>query len=182
MTHPSVERGLQLRADYPRTVCACEACVTCCKHMPGSLAPGDLERILLHQKATADPTAWLLEHFQASDGARAMKMTPRGPQIIPIRTIVPKLTDTGCVFLKEGKCSIHEVAPFGCAYMDTHQQGREAAHALGAAQVQDWAEGGTYAQAWEVLHDAGKDAIPLGERKQKLMDALEILEETSPRV
>jgi len=44
-----------------------------------------------------------------------------------IGTIVPKVDEQGrCIFLTEDqRCSIHAVAPFGCAYFDTHMAADE---------------------------------------------------------
>jgi len=45
-----------------------------------------------------------------------------------IRTIVPLYDRRAkrCVFLSdEGRCTIHPVAPFGCAYFDTHMRDAE---------------------------------------------------------
>jgi Fe-S-cluster containining protein len=143
--------------------------------MPGCLAPGDLPLIMDYQGARGDPTAWLLEHFEASEGATAMKLDDAGrPVTFKIPTIVPKLTPTGCIFLKDGKCSIHPVAPVGCAYHDTHMGDKEGAaisYAMAVEQCKSWENHGSYAQAWEVLHAAGQDAAPLVERKAKLRAA-----------
>ncbi len=142
--------------------------------MPGCLAPGDLPLIMEYQGAQAEPTAWLLEHFEASEGAKAMKEVNGKPVVFNIPTIVPKLTPTGCVFLKDGKCSIHPVAPFGCAYHDTHMDEKEGyaiSHAMAVAQCKSWETHGSYAQAWEILKANGKVPPPLVERKAKLRAA-----------
>lgn len=174
---------MSLRQQFNRTRCDCQQCVACCTHMPGSLIPGDLELILKHQKGDVTPevaTEWLLENFQASEGATAMIATPQsGPQLIKIPTIVPRLTETGCIFLKEGKCTIHAVSPFGCSFTDVHKGMEEAdkiSRAMGIAQMEDHRDGGSYAQAWKVLADAGKMAPPLKERRGNLDAAIARIE------
>jgi Fe-S-cluster containining protein len=177
--------GRDLRAQFTRTTCACESCVACCKHMPGALAPGDLERILDHQGQRENATAWLLEHFEAPEGATGLRIAEDGPRLIRVPSIVPRLTENGCVFLltengcvflQDGKCKIHEVAPFGCAYMDTHGAYEKPAQALVSAQAHAHMNPASYVNAWNVLHDAGKDAAPLSTRKAALRDALDVLE------
>lgn len=104
-----------LRDRFTRTVCDCERCREHCRHMPGCLAPGDLIRIANHLGAYP---AEILPLFRASPGALVVS---KG-QSFRIGTIVPRKTETGeCVFLRpDGRCRIHEVAPFGCAYFDDH--------------------------------------------------------------
>lgn len=168
-----------LRQQFQRSVCDCKSCVTCCEHMPGVLIPGDLELILDYQQARENPTAWLLHNFQASEGATAMVVGPAGPRVIKIPTIVPRLTETGCIFLKEGKCTIHAVSPFGCSFTDVHKGMEEAdtiSRAMGIAQMEAHRDGDSYAQAWKVLADAGKMAPPLRDRRGKLDAAIERIE------
>lgn len=157
--------------------------------MPGSLIPGDLELIFKHQRGEnvtpEEATEWLLENFQASDGAKVMQIVAGQPHVFQIPTIVPKLTEQGCVFLKEGKCQIHEVAPFACAYVDPHMpdnQANELSQSMLGAQMRSWQQHAGYAQAWEILHAAGKIATPLVERKQAVRAAFESLERSQDEV
>lgn len=104
-----------LRAAFARTTCACAACVQCCKDQPGPLAPGDLGLIATYMRK---PVAEILSLFWASPGA--IVRTLDGVTRI-IGTITPRLRRGRCVFLDAGDhCAIHAVAPFGCAYADTH--------------------------------------------------------------
>ena len=106
---------------FNRTSCACQSCVQCCKDQPGPLIPGDFERIA---EALGDPVnAW--RYFWASPGA-LVQDTETGRQRW-IRTITPRREHGRCVFLDDqDRCRIHAVAPFGCAYFDTHQSQAEA--------------------------------------------------------
>lgn len=101
---------------FDRTVCACKQCQACCKRQPGSLADGDYERIQQHLGAS---DAEMKSRFWASPGA-LVKLRDSG-QTIRVGTITPRLRKGRCVFLDENdRCSIHSVAPFGCAMFDTH--------------------------------------------------------------
>ena len=106
------------RTAVPRTECACAACTQCCRDYPGHLIPGDLERI-------ADFMSMRLEEaqkfFWASRGA--LVMDTRTGVVRRIGTITPRYDrrKKRCVFLDDqSRCLIHAVAPFGCAYADTH--------------------------------------------------------------
>jgi Fe-S-cluster containining protein len=103
---------------FARTECACSECVNCCKRQPGPLVPGDFERIQKHLGATDDE---MREKFWASPGALVKNALE---QVSRIGTITPRYDrrKKRCVFLDENdRCKIHEVAPFGCAYFDVHQ-------------------------------------------------------------
>jgi Fe-S-cluster containining protein len=120
--------------DFNRTVCACAECTRCCKKQPGPLIPGDYERI---QKHLGVSDAEMEKLFCASPGALVQDsfgVTRR------IGSIVPQTRKQGrCVFLDENdRCKIHEVAPFGCAYFDTHMS-RDTAHrrSLYAVRLQE---------------------------------------------
>ncbi len=98
---------------FERTVCACTECVACCKQQPGFLIPGDIQRIAEFLGAPVQEFLW------ASPGAKAMDT--RTGRVFSIPTITPRMKDGRCAFLDENdRCKIHPVAPFGCAYADTH--------------------------------------------------------------
>jgi Fe-S-cluster containining protein len=103
---------------YPRTSCACADCQACCTEQPGSLAAGDLERIAEYLE---QPVSAILHRFWASPGALLLN-TATG-ELYRQGTITPQLRHGRCVFLdREGYCSIHPVAPAGCALFDTHME------------------------------------------------------------
>jgi Fe-S-cluster containining protein len=107
---------------FNRTKCACENCIRCCKRQPGSLAAGDFERIRLYLQLTIEQAK---KWFWASPGALAVD-TSTG-RTHRIGTITPRMRHGRCVFLDEhNRCTIHPVAPFGCAYFDTHMTGAAA--------------------------------------------------------
>lgn len=105
-----------------RTSCACAECAQCCKTQPGSLAPGDFERIAEHLGSEVEAR----QKLWASPGAKVMN-TATG-RIFWIRSITPRYVKGRCVFLTpDDRCSIHAVAPAGCALFDTHMGAAEGA-------------------------------------------------------
>lgn len=106
---------------FARTTCACKDCVDCCKRQPGPLMPGDFERIAEYLHETPEQAR---RHFFASGGALVMN-TDTGRQY-RIGSITPRHVKGRCVFLDaEDRCTIHPVAPYGCAYFDTHMSAAE---------------------------------------------------------
>jgi Fe-S-cluster containining protein len=106
---------------FARTSCSCGECVQCCHEQPGSLAAGELERIAAHLQL---PVRVAALKFWASPGGLAMN-TATGERF-RIGTITPRLKHGRCVFLDaEERCTIHAVAPAGCALFDTHMSGAE---------------------------------------------------------
>ena len=103
--------------NFSRTTCACAECVKCCKRQPGPLAPGDYKRI---QERLGATDAEMESMFCASPGALVKTAT----RTVRVGSIVPRYRRGRCVFLDDkDRCRIHEVAPFGCAYFDTHMSG-----------------------------------------------------------
>src|SRR5262245_58062180 len=107
---------------FERTTCACADCVSCCRDQPGSLAAGDLGRIAAFLKQSIRVTS---VKFWAGRGALvANSLTGQRARI---GTITPKLVRGRCVFLgADDRCTIHEVAPAGCALFDTHMSAETA--------------------------------------------------------
>src|SRR5262245_411680 len=108
---------------FARTVCACPECRACCTRQPGPLLPGELERIAAHLGQTVREAS---AKFWASPGGRIGNRATG--QTLDVPTITPRMRAGRCVFLSqdgEDRCTIHEVAPFGCAYFDTHMDAAE---------------------------------------------------------
>ncbi len=104
-----------------RTVCACPDCVACCKKQPGPLVPSDIKRL---RALGLTLTRWLGASRGGVYGTRARNGEVR---LVRVPTITPRHKGGRCVFLDaRDRCSIHEVAPFGCAYFDTHMPADEA--------------------------------------------------------
>lgn len=102
--------------NFTRTKCACAGCKACCKRQPGPLAAGDYERIQKHLRAS---DAEMRSRFWASPGSLVKDLATSETR--RIGSITPRYHKGKCVFLTDDdKCSIHEVAPFGCSHFDTH--------------------------------------------------------------
>jgi Fe-S-cluster containining protein len=107
---------------FARTVCACSQCQTCCTK-PGYMIPGDWERIAERRGLNPDDAAPL---FRRGKGAVVGKFVLGLLQRFRIDTITPNVVDGRCVFLDTAnRCTIHDIAPFGCAYFDMHMSGFE---------------------------------------------------------
>lgn len=140
-------------------MCSCAECVLNCQHIPGYLIPSDLDRIRQHLAPGDDLFTWARKYLLASPGARVLQ----GGRVFRIPTLVPaRRLDGACTFLTtENRCRIHAVAPFGCAFFDSHQPATEADQrsSQGLRAVLDaWRRGDLYAQVWIALADAGLQA------------------------
>lgn len=158
---------------YPfrRTTCACRLCTINCEHMPGALAPRDLPIIAAHL-GYDDVSKFADECLLASDGAKG-KLDGR---VISLPTLVPSTGADGfCRFLKAGRCTIHAVSPFGCAYIDAHMSDLEfnrRANALYAELLSDRERQGEYSRLCEELRASGREAPPLEKRRYHLEKAI----------
>ena len=156
-THPlPVIDETRTEFGFPRTICACAECTNNCRHMPGYLIPADLDGIAQHLSPGEDLLAWAGRYLLASPGA----LVARGRKIFRIPTLVPaRRFDRACAFLTvDDRCAIHAIAPFGCAFFDSHMNSEEAdrrstrgLHAI----MEAWARNGRYAQFWLALDSAG---------------------------
>lgn len=113
-----------MNTDHPFTRpadCSCADCVRCCHDQPGSLAPGDLERIAAHLGV---PLRVAALKFWASKGS--LLGNSQTGETYRVGSITPRRVRGRCVFLNaQDRCTIHHVAPFGCAYFDTHMSAAE---------------------------------------------------------
>jgi len=141
--------------------------------MPGSLAPGDIERIANFCGVECD-SHFLESHFAASDGPIVRIKDKDGLKDTHIPTIVPQQKEDGsCVFLDENnKCSIHPVAPFGCRNFKvcdppSYEDSCKSAHML--REVVATRE---YLMAWSFLTSLGIIVEPLLDRRKNLNKAL----------
>lgn len=143
---PATGNGpLREQYGFRRTSCACVWCAAPCRHIPGSLDVTDLPRLC---PAGQDVFAWAEEHLRA--------LTNK-----PYPTLVPARQANGhCHWFFEGKCAVHEHAPYGCAFFDVHMTAEEADRRAAAtiqARREDAARQGLYYRVW--LHLCRKELI-----------------------
>jgi len=107
---------------FERTVCACSRCVQCCKRQPGAFAAGEVERLVEHVSKTEGLNAEeALMSVKARIWASPGSLVIWHGKMVRIGSITPRYKHGRCVFLDANdRCSIHSVAPFGCAMFDTH--------------------------------------------------------------
>jgi Fe-S-cluster containining protein len=98
---------------FERTTCACQKCVECCKRKPGPLILSDLERL---REAGINAGDTLVQ----SEGGIYGAVINGRLRFIRVPTITPRRVNGRCIFLAADRCLIHDIAPFGCAYFDTH--------------------------------------------------------------
>jgi hypothetical protein len=153
----------------PRTRCACAECLAYCHFLPGYLVPEDLTRMI---PADADPLEWARSNLRASPGAVvASQATGRTWRIA---TLVPARGQGGaCINLDgSGRCRVHDVAPFGCAFFD-HTQGRQALSLEGLRAVDEAQRNpqSLYHRLWSALRAAGLVAPPPEELRERMEQA-----------
>lgn len=146
-----------------RTTCACKICITNCRYMPGFLIPADLDRLI--PVSAAGVTAvlrWANENLLASPGA-LIRIKATG-EITRVPTLVPATKPDGsCIHLSDDhRCTIHENAPFGCAFFDC-RSGADS-YALSAEGVIQTAEAhrnrALYSLIWTHLYETGRRQQP----------------------
>jgi hypothetical protein len=146
---------------FRRTECACDVCRAPCRHIPGALDPSDLPRLCPQGQ---DVFAWAEQHLRA--------LTDR-----PVPTLVPSRGLGGaCHWLFEGKCAVHDRAPYGCAFFDAHMPDDEVRRRWEAtvrARREDAAAGGLYARVWQHLCRRGLTGQP-GDRAAVLEEVRKI--------
>jgi Fe-S-cluster containining protein len=138
--------------------------------MPGALVPRDLPIIAAHL-GYDDVRRFADECLLASEGA---KVRIEG-RVISLPTLVPANGADGfCRFLKGGRCTIHAVSPFGCAYFDHHLSHIEfdrRANTLCAELLADLQRQGEYSRLCEELRARGREAPSLESRRDRVQEA-----------
>jgi hypothetical protein len=136
---------------FARTECSCRVCVRNCEFMPGFLIPADLTSMI---PEAAEPLAWALENLLASPGALVILNGKK----LRIPTLVPAVkADGSCRNLSEGRCAIHEIAPFGCAFFDCGPERGQLSHRGLHEVFLAWALADSlYRKVWEYLDSHGK--------------------------
>jgi hypothetical protein len=122
----------------------------------------------------ADVATFAKENLVASEGVEVTVAAT--DEKVSLRTLVPaSKADRSCKFLLDGRCEIHAVSPYGCAFIDGHQSDDEyavRADALYRALYDDLSSNGLYVRTWRELEMMGRTAPPLAERQAGLIDAM----------
>jgi len=133
---------------FRRTSCGCELCKVHCRHLPGALDPSDLPRLCLPDH---DIFTWAEQHLRA--------LTDK-----PYPTLVPARQQNGhCHWYFDGKCAVHDVAPYSCAFFDSHMEDDEVhrrVETTAAVIRRDAAADGLYVRVWRHLCGKGLIARP----------------------
>lgn len=128
---------------FRRTICGCVFCKVHCRHLPGALDPSDLARLCPPGR---DLLAWAEQHLRALIHK-------------PYPTLVPARRESGsCHWYFDGKCAVHDQAPYSCAFFDSHMPESEVAKRVAATVAairQDVAANGPYYQVWLHLRRKG---------------------------
>jgi hypothetical protein len=132
---------------FTRTQCGCQFCQAPCRHMPGSLDVADLNLC----PPGEDIFSWAEQHLRAVCDK-------------PYPTLVPARQENGsCHWLFEGRCAVHDNAPYSCAFFDMHMTEVEVARRSAAtieARREDAARHGLYERVWLHLRRVGLIGIP----------------------
>lgn len=104
------------------TECSCAECTKVCYTMPGYLLETDIDRIWKKVAPQMTRSQFITSYLKPGRGARLVEGRPDDIQFVQYQTMVPARTSDGkhCIFLKDNKCTIHDVSPFGCAFYDSH--------------------------------------------------------------
>jgi hypothetical protein len=180
-TTADIEEKILMRTfkEYQRTYCDCPECSLNCQYIPGYLLPEDLDKIAAFQGVTFNPLLnwqdqvfrqFIHDNFLASPGALVLKNGKPGR----IRTLVPARGPDGhCKFFNGRLCTIHPVAPFGCAFFDAHQtQDLSSTISVKGLMiiVKLWEQEPhfLYCQIWNDLHQKGMRAPSPEECRRKM--------------
>jgi hypothetical protein len=143
---------------FERTRCACAYCQAPCRHIPGGLDIDDLARLC---PAGQDLFVWAETHLRA-------RIDKPYPVLVPARQ-----ANGHCHWHFDGRCAVHDDAPYGCAFFDAHMPEQEVTtryQALEQARRQDAAERGIYSQLWE--HLSRKSLIDVAKNSTGLIEDL----------
>jgi hypothetical protein len=128
---------------FRRTACACACCQVFCRHLPGALDPSDLPRLCPPGR---DLFAWAEEHLRAQTDKSY-------PSLVPARR-----PSGACHWYFEGRCAVHDRAPYCCAFFDSHMPSAEVERRVAAtvrAIREDAAADGLYHRVWLHLRRKG---------------------------
>jgi hypothetical protein len=121
--------GSRTEFGYARSKCGCDKCSVYCRFAPGMVIPQDLARLGPVARGEAALIAWALEHLRVSVGPMGFQVKRSDGARVKYPTLVPARgpDELACHWLQpDGRCSVHDRAPFGCAFFDCRLEGTDA--------------------------------------------------------
>lgn len=150
-----------------RSECNCSECSLFCQFMPGCLIPADLCRMI---PEGSEVFSWAESNLLASPGA----LIVFEGQHYRIGTLVPAVKrDGSCIHFREGRCDIHPIAPFGCAFFSCKPESRELIKTGLLSILYD--AGGLYSRLWRHLDSKGITQVPPEVLHQRINKARKLL-------
>jgi Fe-S-cluster containining protein len=163
---------------HPRVSCSCKQCTDPCRFIPSYLIPNDLDRLIPSHLSNEKQIEWCETNLLASPGATVLDRATGRTRNIPSLVLASKSdTDHSCVFLDaERRCTIHAIAPFGCAFFRvcTKVAADDTLSVQGLVAIDnDWHEPHSlYRAIWEHLHRIGRVSPSPAEKWKRMMDGL----------
>ena len=121
--------GSRTEFGYARSKCGCDKCSVYCRFAPGMVIPQDLPRLGPLARGEAALIAWALEHLSVAVGPMGFQVKRSDGARVKYPTLVPARgpDDLACHWLQpDGRCAVHDRAPFGCAFFDCRLDGTDA--------------------------------------------------------
>ena len=100
--------------------CACHKCISACEHNPGWFAPGEPEKAAAYLNQTMEEFSknLITDYWGCEKTGKVLYVTaPRKVGVDADRSVASweyPFVKAPCVFLKNGRCSIHAVKPREC--------------------------------------------------------------------
>jgi len=110
-----------------RVSCACQSCKSACQNKPGWFLPGEAEKVAAFLKISLQQ---LFDDYLAVDwysDSEGKDYFPLSPAVVGNETgaMFPYKPSGTCVFLDNGNCKIHPVAPYECQQYHHTQESDE---------------------------------------------------------
>lgn len=154
---------------FKRSSCSCRLCQVPCKLLPGYLIPSDLQRL----PSGDNLLDWAKVHLRASPGFVIINRSLQ----VRLGTLVPaRVKDDACHWFVDGRCQVHQVAPFGCAYFSEHMtdsDDKERRDAGYQAVRKDWEEQGPYSRLWKEMESLGLTGPEIIGFKRRFAETIE---------
>jgi Fe-S-cluster containining protein len=105
-------------AGLPKTECDCERCKGACSNYPGEFRPGEAEKVAAFLNMSLEDlfAQYLGVNWWERDSGDIFMLAPANDSMDAGREWPGNPRRGNCLFLKDGKCSIHPVKPYSCAH------------------------------------------------------------------